>query len=115
MFFRFKIRIKMARLYNKIKVMESDILKFRLDARIMNELYYCGRGDVDKYVNDWSGTVYFKIAACQRLLDRYDRKLMELDGVVGGNSGEKVKEGGKFLKAVAGEWWEKFFKRECFE
>jgi hypothetical protein len=50
---------------------------------LMNNLYYCGRGDVDSYINEWSQAIHFKILACERLMLRYDRKLSKLNGVVG--------------------------------
>jgi hypothetical protein len=42
---------------------------------LMNHLYYCGRGDVDSYINQWSNEVYWKIAACERLKKRLERLL----------------------------------------
>jgi hypothetical protein len=66
--------------------MENDIFKYKQDMTILNDLYYCGRGDVDKYIDEWSGHVYFKIAACVRLMERYERKMNKLNGVVGRKS-----------------------------
>ena len=80
---RFQIIIKISSLSNKIKCMENDIIKYRQDMNLMNDLYYCGRGDVDSYINEWSVDIYNKIAACHRLLLRYDKKLNKLNGVVG--------------------------------
>lgn len=66
--------------------MEKHIMTYRHDMNLMNELYYCGRGDVDKYIDEWSNSVYWKIAACVRLMERYERKMDKLNGVVGRNS-----------------------------
>jgi hypothetical protein len=63
--------------------MENDIMKYRQDMELINNLYYCGRGDVDSYINEWSNEVYFKIAACVRLIERFSRRLDRLNGVVG--------------------------------
>jgi len=63
--------------------MENDIIKYRQDMNLMNDLYYCGRGDVESYINEWSEDIYFKIDACHRLMLRYDKKLNRLNGVVG--------------------------------
>jgi hypothetical protein len=80
---RFIITMKIASLSNKIKSMENDIINYRYDMELMNDLYYCGRGDVDTYINEWSQAIHFKILACERLMLRYDRKLNKLNGVVG--------------------------------
>jgi hypothetical protein len=80
---RFIITMKIASLSNKIKSMENDIINYRQDMELMNDLYYCGRGDVDTYINEWSQAIHFKILACERLMLRYDRKLNKLNGVVG--------------------------------
>jgi hypothetical protein len=66
--------------------MEKDIMTYRHDMKLINNLYYCGRGDVDKYIDEWSGHVYWRIAACTRLMERYERKMNKLNGVVGGKS-----------------------------
>ncbi len=63
-----------------VKEMEADIIKYRSDMELINNLYYCGRGDVDAYINEWSDGVRKKIEACKRLIVRFQRKL---DGVVG--------------------------------
>ena len=47
---------------------------------IINDLYYCGRGDVDKFIDDWSESVYFKIMACRRLELIFRKRLEDLDG-----------------------------------
>lgn len=47
---------------------------------LINDLYYCGRGDVDSYINEWSNEVYWKISACDRLKMRLEKRLL---GVVG--------------------------------
>jgi hypothetical protein len=47
---------------------------------LMNNLYYCGGGDVDTYISEWSEGIYIKIEACERLKIRFQR---QLDGVVG--------------------------------
>ena len=63
--------------------MENDIMKYRQDMFILNDLYYCGRGDVETYIEQWTKDVYFKIAACVRLMERFSRRLDRLNGVVG--------------------------------
>jgi hypothetical protein len=50
---------------------------------LMNDLYYCGRGDVDSHINEWSYDIYRKILACDRLRLRFERQLDRLDNVVG--------------------------------
>lgn len=80
---RFIIRMKVGRLSCMVKSMENNIFKYRRDMNLMNDLYYCGRGDVDSYINEWSNDVYWKIAACERLKSRFERQLDKLDGVVG--------------------------------
>ena len=80
---RFILILKISSLSNKIKSMENDIFKYRQDMTLMNDLYYCGRGDVDSYINEWSIDIYFKIEACDRLRKRYERILYRLNGVVG--------------------------------
>lgn len=89
MLVRFLIIIKICRLSSRIKSLESLILKYRYDAHIKNQVYYCGSGDVDTWVNNMCDAFYFKIAACQRLLDRYEKRLDGLDGVVGQDSSGK--------------------------
>ena len=83
MWSRFILRMKLCFLSNKIRAIESDIMKIRLDASLVNDLYYCGRGDVDTFTKQLVGIMYWKIAACERLMSRYE---MKLNGVVGGNS-----------------------------
>ena len=80
---RFILNMKIASLSNKIKAMENDIFNHKQDMELINDLYYCGRGDVDAYVEDWVSVVYFKIAACHRLMLRYERHMDKLNGVVG--------------------------------
>jgi hypothetical protein len=63
-----------------VKEMEADIIKYRKDMELMNNLYYCGGGDVDAYINEWTEGVRKRIEACKRLIVRFQRKL---DGVVG--------------------------------
>ena len=77
---RFILIMKISSLSNKIKAMENDIMKYRQDMTLMNDLYYCGRGDVESYINEWSEDIYFKIAACHRLMERYDRRLLAVVG-----------------------------------
>jgi hypothetical protein len=60
--------------------MEADIIKYRIDMELVNNLYYCGGGDVESYIQEWSAGVYFKIEACERLKKSFQR---QLDGVVG--------------------------------
>jgi hypothetical protein len=50
---------------------------------LINNLYYCGRGDVDTYIVEWSQAIHFKILACSRLKLRYERHMDKLNGVVG--------------------------------
>jgi hypothetical protein len=80
---RFILMMKISRLSCMVKSMESNIIKYRQDMSLMNDLYYCGRGDVDTYINEWSNEVYRKIAACDRLKLRYERRMDKLNGVVG--------------------------------
>ena len=80
---RFTITMKIASLSNKIKSMENDIINYRYDMELVNDLYYCGRGDVDSYINEWSNDIYRKILACERLKSRFERQLDKLNNVVG--------------------------------
>ncbi len=80
---RFIINMKIGRLSCMVKSMENDIFKYRRDMNLMNDLYYCGRGDVESYINEWSNDIYFKIAACERLKSRFGRQLDRLNNVVG--------------------------------
>ena len=80
---RFTITMKIASLSNKIKSMENDIINYRYDMELMNDLYYCGRGDVETYIVEWSQEIHFKILACSRLMGRYEKRLDRLNGVVG--------------------------------
>jgi hypothetical protein len=80
MLVRFIIRIKIILLSNKIVMMENNIIKYRRDMELINNLYYCGRGDVDSYIEQWSSDMVRKILACQRLKLRLE---MRLSGVVG--------------------------------
>jgi hypothetical protein len=80
MLIKFLLRLKISRLSCMVKEMEVDIIKYRKDMELMNDLYYCGRGDVDTYINEWTEGVRKKILACERLIVRLQRKL---DGVVG--------------------------------
>jgi len=80
---RFILNMKISSLSNKIKSMENDIFNHKQDMELINDLYYCGRGDVDAYVEDWVSVVYFKIAACHRLMLRFENHLDKLNGVVG--------------------------------
>ena len=77
---RFIIGIKISLLSNKIKSMEDTIFRYRRDMTLVNDLYYCGRGDVDDYIEEWSSDMVRKILACQRLKLRLE---MRLRGVVG--------------------------------
>lgn len=77
---RFIITMKISSLSNKIKSMEDTIFRYRRDMELVNNLYYCGRGDVDAYIEEWSNGIYWKILACQRLKLRLE---MRLSGVVG--------------------------------
>ena len=83
MYYRFIIRMKIGRLSSMVKSMEKDIFRYRRDMELMNDLYYCGRGDVDSYINEWSYDIYRKILACDRLRRRFERQLDKLDNVVG--------------------------------
>jgi hypothetical protein len=80
MLIRFLLRLKISKLSCMVKVMEANIIKYRKDMDLMNNLYYCGRGDVDTYINEWTEGVRKRIEACKRLIVRFQRKL---DGVVG--------------------------------
>lgn len=80
MLVRFIIGIKISLLSNKIVMMEANIIKYRRDMELVNNLYYCGRGDVDAYIEQWSSDMVRKILACQRLKLRLE---MRLSGVVG--------------------------------
>jgi hypothetical protein len=80
---RFIIRMKIGRLSCMIKAMENDIFKYRRDMTLMNDLYYCGRGDVETYINEWSSNIYWRIATCERLKWRLSRRLDRLNNVVG--------------------------------
>ena len=83
MYNRFIIRMKIGRLSSMVKAMEKDIFRYRRDMELMNDLYYCGRGDVDSHINEWSYDIYRKILACDRLRRRFERQLDKLDNVVG--------------------------------
>ena len=74
------LRVKICRLSNMIITIEKNIMAYRMDMRIINDLYYCGRGDVKDFTEKWCGEAYWKIAACHRLIGIYERKL---DVVVG--------------------------------
>ena len=80
---RFIITMKISSLSNKIKSIENDIFKYRNDMELMNNLYYCGQGDVDSYIQEWAEVAYRKVAACERLMARYELRLNNLNGVVG--------------------------------
>ena len=80
---RFIIVMKISSLSNKIKCMENDIIRYKQDMELMNDLYYCGSGDVDTYIEEWSHGIYRKISACRRLMMRYELRLNKLNGVVG--------------------------------
>jgi tRNA(His) 5'-end guanylyltransferase len=85
MLVRFIIGIKIILLSNKIVMMENNIIKYRRDMELMNDLYYCGRGDVDSYINEWSNKVYWKISVCQRLKKRLEMRLLGVVGTEGKN------------------------------
>ena len=80
---RFIINMKIGRLSCMVKAMEKDIFRYRRDMELMNDLYYCGRGDVDSYINEWCADVNKKIEACDRLRLRFERQLDRLNNVVG--------------------------------
>lgn len=80
MFRRFMIKVKIYNLSSRIRLIESDIISYRMDMVIMNDLYYCGRGDVSEFSDKWCGEAYWKIAACNRLIERLR---LRLDIVVG--------------------------------
>jgi tRNA(His) 5'-end guanylyltransferase len=82
---RFIIGIKISLLSNKIVMMENNIIKYRRDMELMNDLYYCGRGDVDSYINEWSNEVYWKISVCERLKKRLEMRLLGVVGTEGKN------------------------------
>lgn len=98
MFTSIVIFYKIKCIKKKIKRLENSIIDFRHDMHLKNNLYYCGRGDVDKFVDESCHHVYMKISAYDRLLARYQR----MSVVVG------VKNScGKILKACAAK---KIFK-----
>lgn len=80
---RFIITMKISSLSNKIKSIENDIFKYRNDMELINNLYYCGQGDVDTYIQEWTEVAYRKVAACERLMVRFELRLNKLNGVVG--------------------------------
>lgn len=80
---RFILILKISSLSNKVKCMENDMFKYRQDMILMNDLYYCGQGDVETYINEWCADVYRKIEACNRLMSRFELRLDRLNGVVG--------------------------------
>ena len=83
---RLLINIKISNLSCKIKALEKEILDYSNEAKLVNDLYYCGRGELNAFTEEWCNYLYWKIAACQRLIDMYGKKLDKLDGVVGRNS-----------------------------
>jgi hypothetical protein len=82
---RFIIGIKISLLSNKIDMMEDNIIKYRRDMELVNDLYYCGRGDVDDYIEQWSSDMVRKILACQRLKLRLEKRLSVVVGTEGKN------------------------------
>jgi tRNA(His) 5'-end guanylyltransferase len=66
-------------------MMENNIIKYRRDMELMNDLYYCGRGDVDSYINECSNEVYWKISVYQRLKKRLEMRLLGVVGTEGKN------------------------------
>ncbi len=80
---KFILVLKIGRLSFMVRSMEKDIISYKNDMVLMNDLYYCGRGDVDKAMVQWMNEIYFKIAACVRLKEKYERILDKLNGVVG--------------------------------
>lgn len=86
---RFIIRVKIWRLSTKIKSMEGLIFRYRVDMELKNQIYYCGSGDVDIYIEEMCHMLYIKISACHRLLTRYEKMLDKLNGVVGQDSSGK--------------------------
>ena len=80
---RFIIKMKISSLSNKITSMEIGLIKYKHDMELVNNLYYCGGGDVDTYIQECSHGVYRKISACRRLMMRYELRLNKLNGVVG--------------------------------
>ena len=80
MLIRFLLRLKISRLSCMVKEMEANIIKYRKDMELMNNLYYCGSGDVDTYMSEWSEVVRKKIEACKRLKKKFE---LRLKGVVG--------------------------------
>ena len=74
------IKVKIYNLSNRIRLIESDIISYRMDMDIMNDLYYCGRGDVKGYVDKFCGESYDRIMVYNRLIERLR---LRLDVVVG--------------------------------
>lgn len=63
-----KISWKIYYLTRKIESIKSDILIYKADMVLINQIYYCGRGDVDAFTYDYLSDAYFKIFACRRLI-----------------------------------------------
>lgn len=80
MLWRIKLRIKIRILSNIVRRIEAEIINYRYDMRIQNELYYCGRGDLELWCENYCNYLYWRISVCQRLINMYKCKL---DGVVG--------------------------------
>ena len=77
---RFILRLKICRLSNMIITIEGNIMTYRADMKIMNDLYYAGRGDVKEFTESWCGEAYWKIAACHRLKCIFQKRLMAVVG-----------------------------------
>lgn len=72
---RFILLLKISTLSCRIKSMKKHIIIYKHDMKLKNDLYYCGRGDVDKYIDEWSNGVYWRISVYMRLMQRYERRL----------------------------------------
>jgi hypothetical protein len=69
------IKVKIYNLSNRIRLIESDIIDYRMDMMIINDLYYCGRGDVEEFTDRFCSDSYRKILACNRLIQRLRLRL----------------------------------------
>lgn len=83
---RFIIRVKIYRLSNMIITIENDIMTYRTDMKIINELYYAGRGDVESFTENWCNEAYWKIAACHRLKQSLEKRLKFVVGKIPGKN-----------------------------
>lgn len=83
---RFQLRVKICRLSNMIITIENDIMTYRTDMKIINELYYAGRGNVEEFTEKWCNEAYWKIAACHRLKEILEKRLKFVVGKIPGKN-----------------------------